>query len=390
MEEEAQLARGLNPPEQHRLWRDVILPRTVIPLYWAYKIALVPSYLFGVKPGSFEKVAIESGKIGWTHVAFEEFLGSARDYFGEQAVSKQVVDRDAKYFPQFKRNQQTSTPDLLVIDVRTTTQSWRATLVETFQMSRLINQTGITPIVVLTDAYFRRHRWQAAVLTAYRGSVVTFSAKQIVRKIFPHNRITGPLFMPISKDRLAWLEKEKANRDMGLAPSHKPNIAFIGSMYSPRQEFLQIVKDRLAKRGIDLKVNGDKAGTSNDQYWRTLVEADIILTTTLQGPERKYIDWSWVRQAVFRYSETLAAGTTLVAGPVDGGFPYFQNGGDYIQFESVDECVNAIVDLVDNPEKAKKIARQGHATVAHYVKQGTFWKVAVDAANCKNLFKQRD
>jgi hypothetical protein len=379
VEEEALFARGFNLPEQHRLWRDAILPRTIIPLYWAYKVALFPFYIAGKRPRKFERVAIESGKIGWTHVYFEELYGSATDYFGPDTVTRQVIDRDQSYFPQFKISQKRNKPDLFIIDVRTPTQSWRASLIETFQMSRLLLTEGITPLVVLTDAYYRRHRWQAAVLTAYRGSVVTFSATSIVNKIFPHSRIAGPLFMPISASRLEWLRENKQKivneRDVNAAVK----ISFIGSMYSPREEFLEEVQKRLASAGIELNINGDKAGTSNDEYWNTLLNADIILTTTLQGPERKFLDWGWVRQAVFRYSETLAAGTTLVAGPVDGGFPYFENGRDFVEFESVDECVSALTKLVADPTLRHVIGSQGHATISNYVKHGVFWKDSLAA-----------
>ena len=379
MEEEAQLARGFNPPEQQRLWRDRLLPRSIIPLYWLYKAALLPSFLLGKKPRTIDSVAIESGKIGWTHVYFEELEGSAGDYFGSANVNRQVIDRDAPYFPQFRMNQRDQNPNLVVIDVRTPSQSWGAALVETFRMTHLLLRQGITPLVVLTDAYYRRHRWQAAVLTAYRGSVVTFSATSIVRKIFPHDRITGPLFMPISRHRLQWLEGNKSLKMNNRTAGSPVQVAFIGSMYSPRDEFLDAVQGRLAEKQIDLVINGDKAGTSNDQYWETLLNADVIVTTTLQGPQRTYMDWVWVRQAVFRYSETLAAGTALVAGNVDGGFPYFENGRDFLEFESVDQCVSAVEELVVDTQVRSAIAAQGHATIKEYVEQGTFWKVALAA-----------
>lgn len=381
MEEEAQLARGFNPPEQHRLWRDVLLPRSVIPLYWLYKAALLPFFLLGKKPREIQSVAIESGKVGWTHVYFEELEGSARDFFGAEHVMRQVIDRDAPYFPQFAQHQREQNPTLVIIDVRTPTQSWHAALVETFRMSHLLLRTGITPLVVLTDAYYRRHRWQAAVLTAYRGSVVTFSAKEIVRKIFPHDRIEGALFMPISQERLVWLEEQKSQRQL---TDSKLKISFIGSMYSPRDEFLDLVKMRLAQDGIVLEINGDKSGTSNNQYWDKLVNSDIILTTTLQGPQRSYMDWVWVRQAVFRYSETLAAGTALVAGKVDGGFPYFKNGQDFLEFVSVDECVQSLLRLAKNPELLTSIRSQGHERVKEYVNSGTFWLDVLPPASPKS------
>lgn len=379
MEEAELFARGFNPPEEHRLWRDRLLPRSVFPLYWLYKIALFPSFLAGKKPREVDVVAIESGKVGWTHVYFEELEGSAGDYFGSGQVLRQVIDRDAKYFPQFRSNQREQRPSMVVIDVRTPTQTWRSALIDTFRMSHLLLRQGITPLVVLTDAYYRRHRWQAAVLTAYRGSVITFSAKEIVRKIFPHDRIAGPLFMPISQERLQWLEKNKARLHMDRNPDSPVRVSFIGSMYSPRDAFLAEVQSRLAVKGIQLEINGDKAGTSNDQYWETLLKADVIVTTTLQGPQRTYMDWVWIKQAVFRYAETLAAETALVAGSVDGGFPYFENERDFLEFESVDECVTAVESLVTDPNARTSMAARGHATISEYVKEGTFWNVALAA-----------
>jgi hypothetical protein len=375
-EEEEQLSRGFNPPEQHRLWRDVLLPRSVIPLYWLYKVALFPSYLLSKKPKLVTSVAIESGKVGWTHVYFEELAGSAGDFFGVEQIHRQVIDRDAPYFPQFAANQLEQNPSLLIIDVRTPTQTWPAALWETFRMSHQLLRQGITPLVVLTDAYYRRHRWQSAVLTAYHGSVVTFSAKEIVRKIFPHNRLAGALFMPISRERLKWIEVQKSARKSERAT---PKITFIGSMYSPREEFLNLVSQRLNALGLELEINGDKAGTSNDQYWEKLLDADIVLTTTLQGPPKKILDWVWVRQAVFRYSETLACGSALVAGPVDGGFSYFRDKVDFFEFESVDQCVQALHELATDPKRRAQISHQGHSRVKDYVEQGTFWRDVLQA-----------
>jgi hypothetical protein len=379
VEEEAQFARGFNPPERHRLWRDVILPRSIIPLYWVYKVALFPFFLTGKSPRTFTKVSIKSGIVGWTHVYFEELYGSAADFFGVNAVTKQVIDRDSDYLPQFKSNQHRDKPDLVILDVRTPTQTWVGALIETYRMSALLLRNGATPMVVLTDAYYRRHRWQAAVITAYRGSVVTFSAKEIVRKIFPHDRIAGPLFMPISVSRLSWLENQKKVRTSERDPNSPLQVSFIGSMYWPREEFFSVVQSCLSEYGIELDINGDKAGTSNDQYWSTLVSADIILTTTLQGPERKFLDWVWVRQAVFRYSETMAAGTALVAGTVDGGFPYFESGQDFVEFESVEQCVESILQLVKNHDLRDRIAQHGHTTLSEYVKTGRFWRDVLGA-----------
>ncbi len=382
MEQAELYSRGFNPPETHRLWRDRILPRLIIPLFWVYWVALLPARVLGTgaRRRNLEQepqVGIESGIIGWTHVYFEELLGSAQDFFGSNHVHRQVIDREQPYYPQFAANQRRNNPNTVVIDVRTPGQSWPRSLADGFRVAWYLNRHGITPIVVLTDAFYRRHRWQAAVLTAFHGCVVTFAHTDIVGKIFPHSRIRGPLFMPISRKRVTELELAKARFDSTREASTPLVIQFIGSMYSPRDEFLQVVQEKLAVNGINLTINSDKAGTSNDDYWRVLVESDIIFTTTLQGPTRGFMDWIWVRQAVFRYAETMAAGTALVAQCVEGGFPYFTKDSDYLEFEGVDQAVSEITALVSDPDLRRRIAESGHASVAGYVQESIFWKVVM-------------
>jgi len=325
------------------------------------------------------QVGIESGKIGWTHVYFEELLGSAEDFFGSGHVHKQVIDRDQPYYPQFVANQRLNNPNTVVFDVRTPAQSWPRSLVEGFRVAWFLNRRGITPIVVLTDAFYRRHRWQAAVLTAFHGCVVTFAHTDIVGKIFPHSRICGPLFMPISRKRLTELELAKARFTRSRDSTTPLVIQFIGSMYSPRDQFLQVVQEKLAEKGITLTINSDKTGTSNDDYWRVLVESDIIFTTTLQGPTRRFMDWIWVRQAVFRYAETMAAGTALVAQCVEGGFPYFTKDSDHLEFEGVDQAVAELTALASDSDLRRRIAESGHATMVAYVEESIFWE---DVTKC--------
>lgn len=369
--------RGFNPPEQHRLWRDRILPRSIIPLFWLMWALLIPARVIGAvrRTRSEHRVAIESGIVGWTHVYFEELLASARERYGSTAVAQQTIDRDQRYLPQMRANMRRDQPTYVVIDVRTPGQTWSASLWQAYATSWYLLTHTITPVVVLTDAFYRRQRWQAAVLTAFTGVVVTFAHQDIVRSIFPHRRIIGPLPMPISRARLTWLELERAARP---APTVL-RVQFIGSVYPPRDAFLDVVGARLAEHGITLHVNRDKSATSNEAYWRTLIDADIVLTTTLQGPSRPYMDWIWVQQAVFRYAESTAAGAALVAGPVDGGFWAYSKGEDFLEFQSVSEAVDHVTSLVDDEQLRSRIAEHGHETARTLIVEQAFWR-AIDQA----------
>jgi glycosyltransferase involved in cell wall biosynthesis len=238
----------------------------------------------------------------------------------------------------------------------------------------------MTPVVIMTDAFYRRQRWQAATVTAFRGVVVTWAAAEIVGPIFPHSRLIGPMPMPISRARLDWLDAYSS----GL---HKPGdvVQFIGHVYSPRKEFLDLVAERLAPKGINLRVNGDKWGTSNEDYWRTLADADIIVTTTMQGPDRPIVDWNWVQQAVFRFAETMAAGTALVASEVPGITRFFAPGKDFLQFVSVDDAVVAIERLVRDDGLRRAVTEAGHAKATALVRGDVFWTV-IDAGLGRNAF----
>lgn len=372
-------ARGLNPAPTSRRWRDRVLPRSILPLAWAMWPVLLPARIAGWRERRANArrpraVAIESGIVGWTHVYFEELERSAQERFGTDAVARHVIDRDQPYLPQLRANLARTRPTHVVLDVRTPGQSWRRSLPEAVGAAWMLLRRGIVPVVVLTDACYRRQRWHAGVLTLHRGVAVTFAARSIIRSAFPHRRIIGPLFMPVSAERVAWLERRREARAIRDAP----RIQFIGSAYPPRDRFLAECGRLLAERGLELTVSTDKAGTSNDRYWATLVDADIVLTTTMQGPSRPFMDWIWVQQAVFRYAEALAAGATLVAAPVDGGFGWLVEGRDYVGFESVTGAADAIARLAADPGRRSAIARAGHATVRGLAGSGAFWD-AVEA-----------
>lgn len=372
--------RGLAPRPTRRAYRDVLLPRLILPLAWLYALALLPAWGAGrwareKNSRKSRRVVIESGRIGWGQVFFEELEGSSRDFFGEASVERAIIDRDAPYWPQFAAWSDGSAPTHVVIDVRTPPQSWKASLVDAWRVSWRLHRRGIYPIVVLTDPFYRRQRWHAAVLTAWAGMVITFADDEILRPLFPHSRVRGPLIMPISKKQLGHMEQLFGP---GSARRGKEcTISFVGNIYPPRSTFLTELASELEKRNLYLSINGDKNNRSNEDYWRALGEADIIVTTTMQGPDRSFIDWNWIRQAVHRYSETFAASTAIVASPVDGSFPPFIPDRDYLEYGSIREAAEAIEKLANDPDLRNHIAENGHRTYAKVVETGSFWRVAL-------------
>lgn len=364
-------ARGFNPPRTNRLWRDILLPRTTWPMFWAYWVLLLPSRVLPRRPrAAAVTLAIESGRIGWTHVFYEELLQSADEYLGGAPIVRVEIDRDRPYLPQFRAAVSEGPMTHLILDPRTGSQTWGRALVDLLVMAWMLTRRGIVPIVVLTDASFRRHRLQAAVLTAFRGVVVTFMSADLIAPLFPHRRIIGPLPMPVSVRRLEWLEQVRA----GVPEPERASVRFIGSVYPPRAQFLERLSEVLASRGIELRINADKYGTSNDDYWTILATSDVIITTTLQGMPRPYMDWIWHQQLVFRFSEALSAGAVLVSPAVAGGDRFFRPLVDFVPFTSVSEAAGALESLVTGGELLRRIQAAGHETAARLDRDHAFWR----------------
>jgi hypothetical protein len=352
-------------------------------MFWIYWVLLLPARAFSRRrpPGTVTLLGIESGRIGWTHVFYEELLQSADEYLGGAPIARLEVDRDRPYLPQFRALVATAPITHLAIDPRTGSQTWGRVLVDLLVMGWTLTRRGIVPIVVLTDASFRRHRLQAAVLTAFRGVVVTFMSAELIAPLFPHRRIIGPLPMPVSVRRLEWLEQVRA----GEPDEERASVRFIGSVYPPRAQFLERLSGVLAAKGIDLRVNADKYGTSNDDYWTILATSDVIFTTTLQGMPRPYMDWIWNQQLVFRFSEALSAGAVLVSPAVPGGDRYFRPGTDFVPFTSLTEAADALESLVTDGELRRRVRVAGHETAARLDRTHAFWRDLDEALGTDRL-----
>ncbi|MDI1290213.1 MAG: glycosyltransferase, partial [bacterium] len=261
----------------------------------------------------------------------------------------------------------------------TGSQTWARALVDTLVMSWRLRRARMTPVVVLTDASLRRHRLQAAVLTAFSGVVVTFMSSQIAGSMFPHRRILGPMPMPVSATRLRWLEELRAQVPVDATPT----VSFIGGAYLPRSVFLDRLASALEGSGVEVAIHANKYETSNDDYWRVLATSDIIITTTMQGMPRADMDWIWVQQLVFRFSEALSAGAVLVSSTVVDGDRFFVPGSDFATFISVADAREVLVRLTSDSGERERLRAHGHATAQRLALDHTYWRVIDQALGIK-------
>ncbi len=168
---------------------------SVLPLYWLAWLLLAARLAAGHPAAPAPSQAadapgrVESGRIGWTQVFFEELIGSARGlrrggprgaagHRPRPAVPAAVPREPAARRPDASRARRPHAGPAVAPVAGARPSRSRGTCC----------LSGRTPVVVLTDAFYRRQRWHAACLTAFSGVVLTFAPASVLRPIFPHRR----------------------------------------------------------------------------------------------------------------------------------------------------------------------------------------------------------
>lgn len=323
-------------------------------------------------------LCIEAGTRGWDSIEFKEIYKSATEYIGEERVVKFEVVGNKDYIQQVNEVILSRSITHYLYDPRTGSQSFYRGLFQSLQVALLFYRYRIVPIVLLTDLSVRLWRCQAATVSAKSGLVVSFMSAQKVRPIFPHKRLIGPSLMPFSNETLNYLDNLASYNSQQV---QNRCIRFTGSLYEPRTSFLKQLEISLSKFGHEFEILGRVIGTprvSDEEYWKRLSSAAIILTTADQMHQTG-TDWTWIPHLVYRYLEVLAAGSLLMAPSVPGVTRYFIPGVHFVSFNSEAEASEKARYYLDHPEEANKIASAGHTKAIHLIRANAFW-LQIDTA----------
>lgn len=338
-------------------------------------LRLVPGfYRRGVRPLDQPScLAIEAGPQGWTAIEFKELERSATEFFGSTGFAKVVVDKSKPYVHQVEEVLRDSLVSHYFYDPRTGRQSLWDALTDSIRIAILMARYRVVPVVYLTDLSVRVWRCQAAAVSASSGAVITFMMPKRVQLIFPHRRLIGPCLMPFSIETLERLQRVRL--DLVATNSLQNLVRFTGSLYEPRTTFLTQFKTKLAKTNHQAELLGRELGTArvtDDEYWRRLSSAAIVITTSDQAIQSG-TDWTWIPHLVYRYLEVLAAGSLLLAAAVPGISRYFEPGKHFVSYESLDDAVKKASYYLDHPQEAEKIRAAGHEKAVHLIRMHSFW-----------------
>ena len=324
-------------------------------------------------------LAIEAGAQGWNAIEFKELHRSALEYFGTDSVMRVVIDKAIPYTPQVEEVLSNRQITHYLYDPRTGRQDFLGAFSESAHIAILLARYRVIPVVYLTDLSYRQWRCQAAAISAVSGVVVTFMMPKQVQPIFPHRRLVGPSLMPLSIETLDYLQRLRL--ELSNSNAIERVVRFTGSLYEPRTTFLQHFKEKLSSTDHRVDVLGRELGSarvSDDEYWRRLSSAAIVITTADQAVQAG-TDWTCIPHLVYRYLEVLASGSLLLAPAVPGVSRYFEPGNHFVCFESLEEAIEKARYYMDHPQEAESIRMAGHEKAAHLIRIHFFW-LQIDTA----------
>jgi len=368
---------------------DWLIPRRVFLPYWiSWSVLLLVGVVryFAKGPAKADTprvLCIEAGIKGWEIIEYKELYASACDYLGSEKVHQVIITPGDSYLKQLELSIEQLFPTHYLYSPRTGSQNWVVGLYQSFRIAIVLHWRGITPIAFLTDLPVRSWRAQCAVITARSGIVISLMAPRAVHSIFPHKRLIGPSLMPFSEITMHSLNEVSANRNQG----GQPTAVFAGSLYEPRISLLKEISEGLQERGLELEMKGrslETKRTPDSEYWQTLINASIVITTADQM-EESCRDWTWLPHFIFRYTEVLVCGRLLVAPDIPALRRYYTPGVHFVAFSSSSEAVEAIAYYLNNEAELEKIAAQGKAKAQALVASHTFWTCVDTGLGRKSL-----
>lgn len=317
-------------------------------------------------------LVVESGKVGWTLIEYEELLSSAIEYLGSSKVLGITISERQYYLREVRALLRIQPVTHYVYDPRTGSQGWINGLIEAFNLTVLFAWHRVIPIARLSDFPKRRWRIQCSIITSSTGICATLMAPTQMKSLFPHRRLIGPMMMALSNTKVLSLTQIKSTWPI----NEIPRAVFTGALYEPRSSFLGAVQEGLRLKGLDLELKTRVLGSerdSNIMYWERLLGADIVITTADQSiePGKELID---IPHLVYRYSEVLAAGAMLVAPLVPGIEKYFRPGVDFITYTDSIEAVNHIEYYLRSETERKVVALSGSTRLRELTQSHSYWR----------------
>jgi len=331
-------------------------------------------------------ITIQAGCKGLEGAFYEELVQSTIETFGKEFVSISSINRKKSYLNQVLLSADLRKSKYVLLDPRTLNSNLLVGIMQAFFSSFYYSVNSIKPIVFLTDASVVKWRLMSLIWTSTEGICVMLMDPLQLGRLFPHKRVYGPIFIPISV-------KRRNFSNIQPAPSKlidKPKFGFQGTIYPERKVFLEKFQSSCDSLGVHFCVQEKNSQSSNEDYWQFIRDHDVVITSTIQtNVENNLVDHLEINQLVFRVSEVIAAGRLLISTPVVGIDKFFLPGIDFIEIKDVEEvfgsCKSAIFDLAN---RQNSVATHAKNTYEGLIRNKCFWRMLeiVEVGPCTREF----
>lgn len=346
----------------------LILGNTVFPL--AAGVRPVIS-----SPRRPRSLLIGAGAKGWDLIEYKEIYASASEYLGAPNVARLVFSGDRSMLAEFREALREVQPSHYYYDPRSGSQRFFPAIWQALVIGVQLERLRITPICALTDFPVKRWRLQTAIVSARSGVVTSLMSPSVVRTVFPHRRIIGPMPFPLSVATLKLLQEKKSKstpQQSGLGDK----VVFVGMLYEPRKSTIEAIQQGLARRGVPMEIIGrmpDGSRIPDDEYWNIVSTARLVVCTSSQISGR-HTDFNGHNHFIYRFIEVTAAGTALAIEPVEDSEHLLRPDVDYIAYSSAEEAVEKIAGAWESPSRIDWLAERGLAQTSKMIGSSLFWR----------------
>lgn len=304
-----------------------------------------------------------------------EIVKYSKEVFGPNNAFLCKIDRRKSFSRQVFRSealQDTTLMPFIFLDLRTLSNRWFSAIIQAALLTINSSIRGIRVDCYLTDASIVRNRLLAVLITARIGKIVSLLDKNIVQARIPHQRLYGPVFMPISIQTVDALGTTSVNSKV-IDAKFRLKSYFVGSLYPERQNMLASLTSIV--KYVDFEIIDKSKGLTNQEYWKAMSQSHVSIVTTEQtNVELNWVDLQQERHIVWRISESLAAKSLLIVQKVEGLHQFLIPNEDFFEFEKDEDLETILRNVNANRRLLSKVANSGHLKFRNLQKSEHFWR----------------
>ena len=274
---------------------------------------------------------------------FEDISKSIADIVDKYAISHLIID-------------------VRFMNVENTIMSKVNSLYKCRYISKILAVHNIVCFCGVTDWYPPGYRLLAGLLTSAGGVAFVYAGVNINKiPTFFHNRFAHPFYPPMSNNTLKKLDQ------YDLSSINNYSVAIIGSNYEPRKTIVLNLIKYLKKENISFFFY-DKKDLTYIKYLAIYKKSKIVFNTNWVAADmNKY-------HCVGRNFEALITGSLLISQECVGLNYFFNEGEDYINFDSLKDLTNKITYYINNDNKRLLIATSGNKKAINLYNNGNYLK----------------